>query len=305
MEARALIESYPFLVNQVVQVVKATAESLEQLPADESAEMLAEAFRGVDGKKLGEAVNAVSQLLIAVHQASPGLLAQSRVGVISDAAAAVDFGQLRVALTEHCHSCMAVLEGKVDSVVGSPLALANLLNVVPQIANDLIRITAKALGYMKLPDELLASALFTLVRDIDMREVADAVNAASGLVVALSRGDRILGGVNEPFFKKVLSEMMDEAAAGIDGDLLKEAGLALGSDLKVIGEVVSERVSIDTDAEKLERTVQGLVDRLVEAALRNGGMVRAVLRPVFKGLVRYVAAIIKRARVLRFFKKKA
>lgn len=329
-----LVESYPRLMNMAVQAVKAAAESLEQLPAGESAEVLARALGGVDGRQLGEAVNAVSRLLIAVHQARPGLLAESRVGVVAGVVEVVDFGKLRVALTEQCHSSLSVLEGKLDQVAGSPLALANLLNVAPQVANDLLRIAAKALGYLKFPDEVLASALFTLLRDIDMSALADLLNGATALVVALSRGDRLLGGVNEPYFKQVLDEMVDEVAAGVDPALLQEAGQALGSDLKVVGEVASGRVSVDTgamaakalarlkeavlshpvvksklapaeiDAAELERTVEGLVDRAVEAALRNGSVVRAVLRPAGRGLLRYLNALLKKSRFSRFLNRK-
>ncbi len=158
--SETLINGYPRAINLGIQIARAMVESLEQLPADRSADMLAQALKGVDGKEVGEAINSLSRLLIAVHQARPGLMAESRVSVISDAVGAVDFGKLRVALTAHYQSRMSMLEGKVDHVVGFPLGLANLLNVVPPLANDLLRILAKALEYMKFPDELLSERPF-------------------------------------------------------------------------------------------------------------------------------------------------
>ena len=98
---------------------------------------------------------------------------------------------------------------------------------------------------MKFPDELLASALFTLVQDIDMHEVGQVLNAAAELVIALSHGDWILGSGGEPILKKVLNNIVDELAAGVDGPRLKEAALALGGDGKVIGEVFSENMFED------------------------------------------------------------
>jgi len=264
--SETLINGYPRFLNLGVQVVRALVESLEQMPVDRSAEMLAQALGGVEGRELGEAINSLSRLLIAVHQARPGLMAESRVGVISDAADTVDFGKLRVALTAHYHSRMSMLEGTVDHVVGFPLGLANLLNVVPPLVNDLLRILAKALEYMKLPDELLASALFTLVQDVDMNEVGRMLNAASALLIALSHGDWILGGGGKPMLKKVLDDSVDKLSAAVDGPQLKEAALALGGDGKVIGEVFSERMFKD---ERTTLAFMGFVLTTVNSLLRS------------------------------------
>jgi hypothetical protein len=264
--SETLINGYPRFLNLGVQVVRALVESLEQMPVDRSADMLAQALKGVDGKEVGETINSLSRLLIAVHQAKPGLMAESRVSVISDAVGAVDFGKLRVALTAHYHSRMSMLEGKVDHVVGFPLGLANLLNVVPPLVNDLLRILAKALEYMKFPDELLASALFTLVQDVDMNEVGRMLNAASELVIALSHGDWILGSGGKPMLKKVLYDTVDKLAAAVDGLQLKEAALALGGDGKVIGEVFSEHMFKD---ERTTLAFMGFILTTVNSLLRS------------------------------------
>ncbi|GEM_PF-1869417 len=264
--SETLISGYPRFLNLGVQVVRALVESLEQMPVDRSAEMLAQAFGGVDGRELGEAINSLSRLLIAVHQARPGLMAESRVGVISDVADTVDFGKLRVALTAHYHSRMSMLEGKVDHVVGFPLGLANLLNVVPPLVNDLLRILAKTLEYMKFPDELLASALFTLVQDVDMNEVGRMLNAASALVIAHSHGDWILGSGGKPMLKKVLDDAAGKLSAAVDGPQLKEAALALGGDGKVIGEVFSEHMFKD---ERTTLAFMGVILTTVNSLLRS------------------------------------
>lgn len=264
--SETLISGYPRFLNLGIQIARALVESLEQKPADESAELLSQALGGVEGKELGEAINSLSRLLIAVHQARPGLMAESRVGVISDVADTVDFGKLRVALTAHCHSRMSMLEGKVDNVVGFPLGLANLLNVVPPVVNDLLRIIAKALQYMKFPDELLASALFTLVRDIDIHEAGDVLNAVAELVIALSHGDLILGSGGKPMLKKVLDDTVDKLTAAVNGPQLKEAALALGGDGKVIGEVFSERMFKD---ERTTLAFMGIVLATLNALLRS------------------------------------
>lgn len=272
--SETLVNGYPRAINLGIQIARAMVESLEQLPADRSAEMLAEAIEGVNGKELGETINALSRLLIAVHDARPGLMAESRVGVVADTVGVVDFGKLRKALTAHYQSRMAVLEGKVDYVVGSPLALANLLNVLPSLINDLLRILGKALTHMKFPDELLANALFTLLQDIDMNELGQVVNATAELVIALSHGDLIMGIGAEPYLKEVLSNMGSELAGAVDGPRLKEVALALGSYGKVIGGMLSEYIfesdqhvlafnnAILVAVNALVRTVAEFVDKL-------------------------------------------
>ncbi len=274
--SETLVHSYPRFVNLGIQIARAMVESLEQLPVDKSTELLAQALGGVDGKELGETINSLSRLLIALHRTKPGLMAESKVGVVSDAVGVVDFGKLREALTFHYRSRLSMLEGKVDHVVGFPLGLANLLNVVPPLVNDLLRIAGKTLGYMKFPDELLANATFTLLADIDMHELGQVLNAAAELVIALSHGDWVLGSGGEPFLKKVLNNLVDELAAGVDGPRLKEAALALGGNGKVIGEVFSEYI-FETDqrilafhnsllvaVNALARTAAGFSEKLIE-----------------------------------------
>ena len=287
--SETMIRGFPRVVNFSVQLLKALAESLDRLSVDRSSEMLAGALRQVDGVEIGQVINALSRFLIKLHEAKPGLIADSRVALISDAVGEVDFGKLRKAATEHYHSKLLVLEGKVDKVVGFPLGLANLLNVVPPLLNDLLRILAKTLTHLKFPDELLANALFTLVGDIDMREAGQVLNAAADLVIALSHGDQILGNESEPLLKEVLIRLGRELSANVNAGMLKEAALALGKDGKVIGEVFSEYV-FSTDARTLSFLnallvpINGVVKMLGETVVKIAELPDGVIAQMAEGM---------------------
>ncbi len=59
------------------------------------------------------------------------------------------------------------------------------------------------------------------------------------------------------------------------------------------------------DARELSQAVDGLINPVVEAALANGRIVRAVLRPLIKGIFKYLTGSVKNSRVFRRLRRPA
>lgn len=147
-----------------------------------------------------------------------------------------DFGKVRVGLTQHFERRREELSGEAPTF--NPVVLSNLLGVVPPLTNYLLRVLTRALQGLNLPSEILASATFQLLEDIDQAELGGLVNALSDVVISLHRGNLLLGR-DEPRFKQVLERVSRELLDHVDGERFKEAAIALGEDGKVIGQVVS------------------------------------------------------------------
>ncbi|MBC7248329.1 MAG: hypothetical protein H5T73_11210 [Actinobacteria bacterium] len=147
-----------------------------------------------------------------------------------------DFGKVRVGLTRHFESRREELSGEPPTL--NPVVLSNLLGVVPPLTNYLLRVFTRALQGMNLPSEILASATFQLLEDIDQAELGGLVNALCDVVISLHRGNLLLGR-DEPRFKQVLERVSGKLLDNVDAERFKEAAVALGEDGKVIGQVVS------------------------------------------------------------------
>jgi hypothetical protein len=195
-----------------------------------------------------------------------GSLAESVLQAVGPALKKVgntaDFGKVRVGLTGHFERRRRELSG--EPPLANPVALSNLLGVVPPLVNYLLRVLTRTLQGLKLPAEILANAVFQLLEDIDQVEIGGLVNALSDLVITLHRGNLVLGR-DEPRFKDVLRRVSRRAVDVVDGEKLREALVALGEDGKVVGEVVSEYLYATPES---TARVAGVMYTAVNAALR-------------------------------------
>ncbi len=191
----------------------------------------------------------VNDLLLDDREALDGLIAG--LGVIADEMMragerawrkiwnTADFGKIRVGLTEHLEGRRDELQG--DAELFNPVAISNLLGVVPPLANFTLRVLTRALQALNLPAEILANAIFQLLEDIDMAETGGLVNALAGFVNALHRGNLVLGR-DEPRFKEVLGRVSRDLVDNVDGEAFKDMLIALKEDGAVIGSVLSDYV---------------------------------------------------------------
>ena len=122
-----------------------------------------------------------------------------------------DFGKIRVGLSAHLEGRREELRGEAG--LFNPVAISNLLGVVPPLANYALRVLTRTLQALNLPAEILANAVFQLLEDVDMAEVGGLVDALATFVSALHRGNLVLGR-DEPRFKEVLGREVAPADMG-------------------------------------------------------------------------------------------
>jgi hypothetical protein len=225
----ALIEAVPRLVSAAAQAVKSFVESMEGMPAEKGAELVARSYAQVDGGEIGEAVNALSRLIIRLHEENPELFAANRTGVVSDVMQAMDFGKLRKAITYRVGERLELTRREVELLGESPMALINIFSVVAPIVNDALQVLKTLFDILALPAEAMTYALLKIMEDIDWREFAAVVNGAAALVINLHRGSLILGDgslyTRGPFLR-----ISSDLVAGLDGQALAEAIAAVGEE---------------------------------------------------------------------------
>ncbi len=252
----SLLASLPRLASAAAQAVKAFAESVEGLPAEESARLVAASYAGIDGAEVGEAVNAVSRMIIQLHEHNPGFLSSGRTKIVADAIQALDFGKLRKALTYRGQEGLVALREEVELVGENPIIAINLFNMVAPLANEALQVLKALFAALDYPAELTTFALFKIMQDIAWGEVAAVVNGLAGLLVNVHRGGLILGDgslyTREPFY-----HISSEFVAMLDGPVFAEAIAAIGEEGEAFLTALAGRL--------LEN--EGLLVSLVEAVV--------------------------------------
>jgi hypothetical protein len=224
-----LIRSAPGIVGAVTQIVKSFAESLENMPAEKSTELLASSLSQVDGKEIGEAVNSISRLYIRLHEQDPEFYPEKKLGIASGVVEEVDFGKLRKAIIFRNQERMELLRSEVEMMGEEPMAIINLFSVVTPMVNNFIEVLNAAFETLEMPSEATAYAVFKILQDINWKEISSVVNGLAGLTVTLHRGNLILGdGSLES--RTVFSRISEDIIANLDPQAVAEAIQAIGEE---------------------------------------------------------------------------
>lgn len=239
--AAGLVASVPRLVSVAVEAVKAFAEAMQGMPAEKGAELIAAAHAKMSGSEFAEAVNAVSRLIIRIHEERPELLPETRIETMADFMLATDFGKLRKAVTYKASERLDLLRREVEVMGENPLALINIFSVVAPVVNDALPALKALFDILALPAEAVTYALFKIVQDIEWRNVAAIINSASAFIVNVHRGSMILGDgglYTRGPFQRVSSELV----SALDGQVLAEAIAAIGEEAEAFSTALAGKV---------------------------------------------------------------
>ncbi len=255
----SVLGASPKMVNWLVEALSELGVQLNNFTLDILRDFMVQLGRDLDIEKLkalpGAYATLTNELLLENREALDGLIAGlgSIVESMMEAGErtwrkvwnTADFGKIRVGLSEHLEERRAELQGEAELL--NPVAISNLLGVVPPLANFMLRVLTKSMQSLRLPSEILANAVFQLLEDIDMAELGGLVNALAGVTTSLHRGNLVLGR-DEPRLKDVLGRVSRDLVDNVDGEAFKEMLLALKEDGAVIGSVISDYVYATPDA---------------------------------------------------------
>jgi len=244
--SQALIAALPRLVSAGAQAVKSFVESMESLPADKSAELVAGAYGQLEGGEIAEAINAFSRLIIRLHEENPELFPTSRTGLVNDAMQAMDFGKLRVAATYRLGDRLELVRREVELLGDSPMALINLFSVVAPLVNDALQVLKAIFDILALPAEAVTYALFKIIEDLQWPDVAAVVNGLAAFIVNVHRGSLILGD-GSLYTRGPLSRISTELVSGLDGQVLAEAIAAIGEEGEALSTALAGQVLANED----------------------------------------------------------
>ena len=227
--SQLLLRTVPRLIAAAAEIVKYAAASFGEMPEEKSSELLAEVLSQIDGKEIGEAMNAVNGLVIRFHEHNPELYPQKRLDIASKIVEELDFGKLRKATIFKNQERMGLLRSEVEMMGDEPMAVINMFSVITPMVNNLIEVLEAALEALSLPSEATAYALFKILQDIDWEGLTDIFNGLASFVVTLHRGNLLLGdGSMES--RAVFSHISEHIVSNLNAQDLAEAIQAIGEE---------------------------------------------------------------------------
>jgi hypothetical protein len=279
----------PEAANAAARALCTMARTLERFPPLLAAELLQELTAKLDDEEMARARAACWSLLErlagdeealrvvarTVADAANGLLrriarVESLDAPVRVGAAVVrelNFGLLRAAVESASQKLTRALVPEVEAAVSDVVLLSNLLAPLPHLANAGLSLAAVGVGGLRLPPEVLASALFNLLQELDTGALARLVNGLSSLVTGAHEGSMVLGQV-EPRFREVLARLLHDLLLHVDRQAAARAVVALGEDLETVLLVTADQLHADRE---LAATALAAGLAALEAALRGAG----------------------------------
>lgn len=235
-----LVRTLPFATAVLAEAVEGLARSVDE--PGRRAEVVAEILEGLDAGRIGGAINALSALVIHVHDDAPGAVAKSDlVGRLLDA---VDTGKLRKAAAAASSAGRDAALAAVDHGLDDPVVLANTVVAVAPLVNDGLAVVAGVLERLNLPDELLASAVLGLIDDLDGEALGRIATGAAAAINGIHAGSLTLG-ATEPAFRASMADLLDQALRTVDGPTVARAVIALGEDGETLSAVLADWIRRD------------------------------------------------------------
>ena len=234
-----LIGQLPRSLNFIVAFFDELGQQLQNVPPELLRQFAFEMARNVDTKSMAALPAAYKPLIAALNQASVDssgedeLHQEKMIQFIREKIQSTDFGKVRTSLKKHLEGSYPLAESVVAEIISDPVAFANLINILPPLLNHFLKLTASSLEHLDYPSEILASAVFNLVNDIETGEMASIINNINRLINRVHEGSSILGG-SEPRFRLVAENILEKTLQEIDQEAAAGALCALGEDLETV-----------------------------------------------------------------------
>lgn len=228
-----LLTALPYALVSQLKLMVDTFDHLAGLSEEKRKEVLDAWKEALSELPLGELVNAYFRLSRLLWETEAEGMAAAELELARRTISTVDFGKVRKAVEVKLQGRYPVWEGVLGALVEDPIIVANLITTLPPLLNNLIRLLSSSVSRLDLPSEILASAVFNVLEDLDVEEVARLASGLAGVINSLHEGNLILGR-SEPRFREVASRIIERYLEAVDWRANNAALVALAEDLEVL-----------------------------------------------------------------------
>lgn len=150
--------------------------------------------------------------------------AESLRPVVRELIEGIDFGELKEAADFHKDNIAAVVKMANEEMWRYPAKVICLLSLLPAVVNMAVSATKETLTPINnLAPDLLGDVVFSLMDDIDGKNVGRLINELCELVRKIHTGSTLLGEQGKPQLPNTLSRLTRETMSTVDINLLLKA----------------------------------------------------------------------------------
>ena len=136
----------------------------------------------------------------------------------------IDFGEVKTAVDSSREDITAVMKMANEEMWRYPAKVICLLALLPVAVNITVSATKETLAPMnRLAPDLLGDVVFSLVDDIDGKNIGMLINELSELIRKIHTGSTLLGEPGKPHLPNTLSRLTRETMSTVDINLLLKA----------------------------------------------------------------------------------
>ncbi|MBN1365636.1 MAG: hypothetical protein JW976_12570 [Syntrophaceae bacterium] len=147
--------------------------------------------------------------------------AESLRPIVRDLIENIDFGDIKDAASFHKENIGAAVMMINEELWRYPAKVICLLSLFPDIINMIVSATKESLvSTNKLAPDLLADVIFSLVDDIEGKNIGLLINELNEIVRKLHTGSTLLGEPSKPQLPNVLNRLTSEVMSTVDINLL-------------------------------------------------------------------------------------
>lgn len=267
----------PLCLNFLVAFIDQLGKELQSVPPELIRAFTTEMANNFDREAIKTLPRTFAPLIAALNPAAEGADHNNRLLRLNQMIDRADFGKLRKTVTDGADQLYPLAEALAERIVSDPVAFANLLNIFPPLLNNFLKVTAHAVQKIDFPPEILASAVFNFLDDLELQELGKTITSLCILLNELHRGSAILGG-NQPRFRDVLQRAADKIVSDLDPDQSAAALVTLGEDLEVFLNIAAETAASRPELfralglaflQGLSASFRGLAQLLEEPGLKD------------------------------------
>ena len=149
--------------------------------------------------------------------------------IVRDLIENIDFGEIKEAADFHKENIGDAVAMINEEFWRYPAKVICLLSLLPAAVNMAVSTTRETLTPInKLPPDLLSDVVFSLVDDIDGKNIGMLINELGELVRKLHTGSTLLGEPGKPQLPNTLTRLTVETMSTVDINLLLKARALLG-----------------------------------------------------------------------------
>lgn len=228
-----LLALIPQLFNAYFLLSRGLAGTLSDMDEDKRREAFLALQSGLKGELVGEAINASCRTMIQINEENPRIFAEGSIDFFNQLLDSLDSGVLRKGIVAYADSETLLMEEVIDRLMPDAVFLANVIGIMPPVINDVLRLLARAFSSLEMPPEILASALFNILSDIDTEQLGSVINGLTAVTKDLHEGNLLLGR-DEPRFKAVFTNFAEDLLAHVDKEQAALAVVALAEDAETM-----------------------------------------------------------------------